>query len=216
METLVKGRNRPQRMRSRTVSLARAKRARRITSQIGKRHSATLVDSLEPDDAVVREFIADLYAAMSMMRLLRQEIATALSLSSAEYSVLLAVWYLERQGEMTVRAISDHLHVAAAYVTSEVARLTNKGLLIKRADPRDRRAVEVALTKAARDTLLKLGPMLRQINKPLLLGMHYRDLATVQRFLRSVIEHGYEAIAVAESFIGHQHAGRRRQAHPIK
>jgi hypothetical protein len=35
--------------------------------------------------------MADMYAAMSLMRLLRQEIASALSLSSAEYSVLLAV-----------------------------------------------------------------------------------------------------------------------------
>lgn len=218
METVVKGQNRPQRVRSRTVSLARAKRARRITSRSGKKQSATLVDALEPDDAVVREFIADLYAAMSMMRLLRQEIATALCLSSAEYSVLLAVWYLEREGEMTVRAISDHLHVAAAYVTSEVARLTAKGLLIKRADPRDGRAVEVALTKAARDVLLRLGTMLRQINKPLLQGMHYRDLATVHRFLRSIIDHGYDAIAVAESFIGDQRAvgQRRRQIHPVK
>lgn len=218
METVVKDQNRAQRLRSRAaVSLARVKRVRRIASRSGKKQSAILIDSLEPDDAVVREFIADLYAAMSMMRLLRQEIATALCLSSAEYSVLLAVWYLEREGETTVRAISDHLHVAAAYVTSEVSRLTGRGLLIKRADPRDGRAVEVALTKPARDVLLRLVPMLREINSPLLQGMHYRDLVTVHRFLRSIIEHGYEAIAIAGSFVGDERAiGRRRQTRSIK
>jgi len=159
-----------------------------------------LADSLEPDDAVLREFMADLYASMSMMRLLRQEIAAALSLTSAEYSVLLAVWYLERGGEMTVRAISDHLHVAAAYVTSEVSRLVDKGLLIKRPHPVDRRAVGVALTSSARAVLVRLGPMLRDINGPLLKGVYYRDLVTVHRFLRSIIEHGYEAIRVAQFF----------------
>src|SRR5262245_55721757 len=48
------------------------------------------------DDAKMRTFIADMYAAMSLLRLLRQEIASVLSLSSAEYSVLLAVRYLGR------------------------------------------------------------------------------------------------------------------------
>ena len=52
------------------------------------------------DDATMRTFIADMYAAMSLLRLLRQEIASALSLSAAEYSVVLAVWYLERDGDM--------------------------------------------------------------------------------------------------------------------
>jgi DNA-binding MarR family transcriptional regulator len=165
-----------------------------------KEQKMPLVEMLEPDDAVMREFIADLYAAMSMMRLLRQEIAAALSLTSAEYSVLLAVWYLEREGEMTVRAISDHLHVAAAYVTSEVARLVDKGLLVKRPHPVDRRAVGVALTKSARGVLVQLGPMLRDINRPLLPDVSYRDMVTVHRFLRSIIDHGYDAIRVAQAF----------------
>ncbi len=155
---------------------------------------------LEPEDAVMREFIADFYAAMSMMRLLRQEIASALSLTSAEYSVLLAVWYLEREGEMTVRAISDHLHVAAAYVTAEVARLVKKGLLVKRPHPLDRRAVGVALTKSAAGALIRLGPMLRDINRPLLKDVSYRDMVTFHRLLRSIIDHGYDAIGVARSF----------------
>jgi DNA-binding MarR family transcriptional regulator len=199
--------------RTRTaVRRSEPRRVRHGASRSGKGQPVATVDALAPDDAVLREFIADLYAAMAMMRLLRQEIATALSLTSAEYSVLLAVWYLERQGEMTVRAIADHLHVAAAYVTSEVARLVDKGLLIKRPHPADRRAVGVALTKSAREILLRLGPMLRDINAPLLKGVYYRDLVTVHRFLRSIIDHGYDAIRVAQSFARDREGrGQRRQ-----
>lgn len=161
-----------------------------------------LADVLEPDASELREFIADFYAAMSMMRLLRQEIAAALSLTSAEYSVLLAVWYLQREGKMTVRAISDHLHVAAAYVTSEVNRLVKKGLLTKEPHPSDGRAVGVALTRASRDVFVRLGPMLRDVNAPLFQGIYRRDLVTVHRFLKSIIEHGYDAIRVAETYVG--------------
>ena len=164
-----------------------------------RRADALQVNALPPDDATLREFMADLYAAMSMMRLLRQEIAATLSLSSAEYSVLLAVWYLEREGEMTVRAIADHLHVAAAHVTSEVGRLVDKGLLTKRPDPADRRAVGVGLTKAARDLFERLGPMLRNVNSPLFTDISYRDLEIVHRFVRNIIEHGYDSIRAAQA-----------------
>ena len=90
--------------------------------------------ALAPDDATLREFMADFHAAISVMRLLRQEIASTLRLTSAEYSVLLGVWYLKREGTMTVRAIADHLHVAAAHVTAEVGKLVDKGLLTKEAE----------------------------------------------------------------------------------
>ncbi len=155
---------------------------------------------IPPGDAKLREFVADLYAAMSMMRLLRQQIASTLSLTSAEYSVLLAVWYLEREDEMTVRAIADHLHVAAAYVTSEITRLVKNGLLTKKPDELDRRAVGVRLTNAGRELLSELEPMLREINRPLFNGLSVRDLATVHRFLQGIIEHGHEAIKAAEGF----------------
>jgi DNA-binding MarR family transcriptional regulator len=151
-------------------------------------------------DAKLRIFMADMYAAMSLLRLLRQEIASALSLSSAEYSVLLAVWYLERDNDMTLRAIAEHLHVAAAYVTAEVTRLVDKGLLTKKPDPLDRRAVGVELTAASRELLSRLAPMLRDINDPLLAGISLRDLDTVHRFFRGVISHGYDAIGVARTF----------------
>lgn len=157
------------------------------------------VNALPPDDAKLREFMADLYAAMSLMRLLRQEIAQSLSLSAAEYSVLLAVWYLERKGEMNVRAIADHLHVAAAYVTSEVARLVEKGLLTKKPDASDRRAVGVGLTQQAHDLFSRLGPMLRDINEPLFRDINDRDLKTVHRFLKNIIEYGDDSIRIAQS-----------------
>jgi DNA-binding MarR family transcriptional regulator len=175
--------------------------ASNIRGRARKRSGSGLSASDIPvDDAKMRTFIADMYAAMSLLRLLRQEIASALSLSSAEYSVLLAVRYLERGNDMTLRAIADHLHVAAAYVTAEVARLVDKGLLTKKPDPQDRRAVAVELTAAARELLSRLGPMLRDINDPLLAGISLRDLETVHRFFQRVIAHGYDAIGVARTF----------------
>ena len=106
-----------------------------------RKNAGTPVEQLAPDDQVLREFVADLFAAFSMMRILRQHIARTVDLSSAEFSVLLAVWHLERQGDMTVRAIANHLHVAAAHVTTEIGKLVAAGLLIKTSHPSDKRAI---------------------------------------------------------------------------
>jgi MarR family transcriptional regulator, organic hydroperoxide resistance regulator len=152
------------------------------------------------EDAKLRMFVADMYAAMALLRLLRQEIASALSLSSAEYSVLLAVWYLERGNDLTLRAIADHLHVAAAYVTTEVARLVDKGLLTKKPDPVDRRAVGVELTLSAREMLTPLAPMLRDVNASLLAGVSLSELGPVHRFFKAIIANGYDAIGTARRF----------------
>jgi DNA-binding MarR family transcriptional regulator len=156
--------------------------------------------NIPADDAKLRTFVADMYGAMSLLRLLRQEIASVLSLSAAEYSVLLAVWYLERGNDLTLRAIADHLHVAAAYVTTEVARLVDKGLLRKRPDPVDRRAVGVELTASAREMLAPLAPMLKEVNASLFAGVAVHELESVHRFFSAIIANGYDAIGTARHF----------------
>jgi DNA-binding MarR family transcriptional regulator len=177
-----------------------SKRANTVPRKVKRTPRGRSAQEIPAEDTKLRIFVADMYAAMSLMRLLRQEIASALSLSSAEYSVLLAVWYLERGNDMTLRAIADHLHVAAAYVTAEVARLVDKGLLSKRPDPVDRRAVGVELTEPARELLAPLAPMLREVNASLFAGISLDDLDPVHRLFQGIIEHGYDAIAVARRF----------------
>jgi DNA-binding MarR family transcriptional regulator len=143
-----------------------------------------------------------MYAAMSLLRRLRHEIASALKLSAAEYSVLLAVWYLERGRDMNLKAIADHLHVAPAYVTAEVTKLVDKGLLTKKPAPVDRRAVGVELTGASRNLLAPLAPLLRDVNMPLLAGISLRELDTVHRFFKAIIAHGDDAISAARGYRG--------------
>jgi DNA-binding MarR family transcriptional regulator len=113
---------------------------------------------------------------------------------------LLAVWYLQRGNDLTLRAVADHLHVAAAYVTVEVARLVDKGLLTKRPDPVDRRAVGVELTASAQEMLEPLVPMLRDVNASLLAGVSVQELDSVHRFFKAIIANGYEAIGTARRF----------------
>ena len=161
---------------------------------------AVRADELPPEDAMLREFMADFHAAFSVMRLLRQHIAAAVSLSSAEWSALLAVWYLERKGEVTVSGVADHMHVAAAYVTSEISKLVERGLLVKTPHPTDGRSAGINLTDAGREVFKLAAPMLRDVNMHLLSGVLHRDLINAHKFIRGIIAHGYDAIGAADTY----------------
>jgi DNA-binding MarR family transcriptional regulator len=182
-----------QRTQKRASAAAQHAPRKRVCRQAG-----VAADQLAPEDQAVRELIADLYGALSIMRLLRAQIARTLALSSAQFSVMLGVWHLQRRGEPTVRAIAEHLHVAAAHVTAEIGALVEAGLLAKRAHPRDRRALGIALTRKGRGLFRRIMPMLREINDQLFAGISYGEIVLARRFLAGIIAHGAPALRIAE------------------
>lgn len=164
----------------------------------GRVKATTTVDELAPNEAVLREFIADFSAAGSLMRALRARLANALDLSAAEHSVMLGLWYCERRGTTSVRELAHHLHVAAAHVTAELGKLGALGLIEKKPSASDKRAIEVRLTRKGNELLDRLAPMLRDVNSYLFANVSYRDMQITHRFLRQIIEQAPEAIQVAE------------------
>jgi DNA-binding MarR family transcriptional regulator len=156
------------------------------------------VDNLPPDDANLREFIADFSAAGALMRRLRRSLADALDLSAAEHSVMLGLWYCERRGTTSVRELADHLHVAAAHVTAELGKLSEAGLVEKTPNEADKRAVNLRLTQKGHKLLDRLAPILREVNLSLLAGVSHAEMGAAQRLLKRIVEQAPDAIRVAE------------------
>lgn len=151
-------------------------------------------------DLAFREFVADLFAAASGMQSLRRTLARSIKLSAAEFSILLATWYLQKKGSVGINAIAKHLHIASAHVTAEVGKLVAAALLKKSRDPRDTRAVIVRLTKKGEAILVELAPLLRKINDRLFYGMTPADIAAVSRFLKHIIAETPHSIRMARAF----------------
>lgn len=159
--------------------------------------SQFLVDG---SDLKFRELVADLFAAVAGMHALRRALAASVGLSAAEYSVILATWHLQKKGAVGIITIARQLHVAAANITSEVGRLCRKGLLHKRPDPADTRAVIVELTDSGKNILGQLTPLLREINDRLFSGNKASDVAVLSRFLRHLADETPYAIREAKTF----------------
>jgi DNA-binding MarR family transcriptional regulator len=156
-----------------------------------------LVDGSDLD---FREFVADLFAAVAGMHSLRRALAGAVGLSAAEFSVVLATWHLQKKGSVGINTIARHLHVAAAHVTAEVGALVSKGILRKKPDPRDTRAVQVMLTATGKQTLLQLAPLLLRINDWLFSGNSAADVTVLSKFLRHIAAESANAIRMARAF----------------
>ena len=79
----------------------------------------TLLDS--GSDAEFRELIALLYATSGRLQAMRRDLAKALGVSVAEFSVLTGLMYLERQRDrIRIRTVADHLRVSGTQVTANV------------------------------------------------------------------------------------------------
>jgi MarR family transcriptional regulator, organic hydroperoxide resistance regulator len=151
-------------------------------------------------DLQFREFVADLFAATAGMQSLRRALAKSVGLSTAEFSVLLATWHLQKKGRVGVTAVARHLHVAAAHVTSEIGKLVERDFIKKTQDPRDTRAVTLVLTRKGEAVLATLAPLLRRINDRLFSGNTANTIGVVAKFLKHIADESANSVRMARSF----------------
>jgi DNA-binding MarR family transcriptional regulator len=168
-----------------------ATRVARTAAQ-GKPAEDTLTVGVEAllvagSDAQFRDFVADLFAAASGMQSVRRALGKATGLSGSEIAMLLAIRRLSAEGQVSVRAIAEHLHVASPHATTEVGKLAEAGLVAKATNASDSRAVDVTLTAEGRRQLRRLMPLVRRANDVLFEGMTPEEMRHVHRFLKRLV-----------------------------
>lgn len=150
------------------------------------------------DDGVFRDFVADLFAAASGMQAVRRSLGRATGLTGSELAMLLAIQRLSGGASVGVKAIAEHLHVAGPHVTAEVGKLVEAGLVEKRADRSDSRAVDIRLTPEGKRALKRLTPLVRAANDVLFAGMTEAEMQHVNRFLRRIVATSAAAVQAVE------------------
>jgi MarR family transcriptional regulator, temperature-dependent positive regulator of motility len=77
-------------------------------------------------------------------------------------------------------------------ITGVVDRLVQKGLLVRQANPRDRRARELQVTEAGKRTLRAITPAVEAAQRLMLRGLTEKEGAELMRLLRKAIAAGNE------------------------
>ena len=115
-------------------------------------------------DRRFRALVHDLLTISARMELVRGHLGARMGVSGPQYSLLIAVTHLQGDSGASVTAVANALHVSSAFVASETGKLAQRGLVLKRTNPHDRRGVLISIAPAGRIEIGRIGAEIRAIN----------------------------------------------------
>ncbi|HEY8218337.1 MAG TPA: MarR family transcriptional regulator [Acidimicrobiia bacterium] len=127
-------------------------------------------------------------AVTRLARRLRQQ--TDVDASPTQVALLSTI---ERRGPITLGDLAAHERVRPPTVTAAVGRLEERGLIVRRADPDDRRVVRVEVTPAGRRLLARARSRKTAFLAKRLAELDERDRVVLRdavEVLDRVLEHG--------------------------
>jgi DNA-binding MarR family transcriptional regulator len=149
-------------------------------------------------DVAFRQSLYLMVLAFSRLQTCREAFGRALGLTGVQFAVLIGAAYQQGQAGgqtgVSIRALADHIQLAATHVTTEVGRLTAEGLLTKSVNARDRRGVLVRLSRQGEAAVEAVAPLVRRVNDLLFAGVSRRDFAVVSAFLSRLAANSEEAL----------------------
>jgi len=97
-----------------------------------------------------------------------------------QYGVLMCLW--DENGQ-TARQLADRLSLDGSTMTGLLDRMEQKGLIEKRPDPTDRRALQVLLTEKANELRYSLPQAIDLANKKALANMDEKQVQIFKELL---------------------------------
>jgi MarR family transcriptional regulator for hemolysin len=153
-----------------------------------------------------REFAFSLNDVARMLRTYADQKASQFGITRAQWVVLAR---LDRFEGLKQSELAEMLDLQPITLTRLLDRLSDSGLIERRADPNDRRAKRLYLTAAARPLLERLGDLGEELMTTALVGVDREaiekmvgQLATVKENLRQAIAQKYAAGAAGEQHYG--------------
>jgi len=146
-------------------------------------------------DIEFRRLIVRLLQVEERLRHARAYLGRQAGLSGPQYSLLMAVAYLQGETGIPVRALARELRVTSAFVTSESERLIERGLLAKRRNPHDSRSTLVTVTPAGRRAIERLVPEVRAVNDLFFGSLSRPAFLQARRFLEQLLDGSHQALA---------------------
>jgi DNA-binding MarR family transcriptional regulator len=135
--------------------------------------------TLDTGDEVVD---AVLHAA-NRIRTAADSALRAAGLSLSGYKMLRALG----EGELSMRQLSDVLHVVPRTVTDLAEGLTGRGLVERQSHPEDRRVTLLRLTPAGREQLSQARQIAHRTNRATVSDLNPTERETLRRLLRRIL-----------------------------
>ena len=99
-----------------------------------------------------------------------------------------AIFYLKGNDGCLLSEMGRGLMLDKSAITGLVDRLENRGMIERRDDPTDRRAIRLHLTRSGRDVAAKALPVVKELNRAVKEGFSPEEIEIFARVLRVTIE----------------------------
>lgn len=152
-------------------------------------------------DARFRRLVYDFLTLSARMRSMREHLGQEVGLTAPQYTFLMAVMELGEGEGVAMGDLADYLQVTPAFVTHESNILVRLRLIVKRANPRDRRSSLLSLSDKGRQLVSGLIPEVRAVNDLFFSGLNATAFRRAQELLALLLEG-------SERAMGHVAAGR--------
>ena len=146
-------------------------------------------------DEGFRNIIYQMVLGLQHLFSCREIFGRHLCLTGSQFAVLMGVAYVQKTDGVSIQGLADHVRLAQPHVTTEVGRLLGKGLLVKRANPRDQRSVLVSLSARGNAAVESVVPLVRKVNDLLFAGIKKDELMTVMRVMEQLTYNSEQDVA---------------------
>lgn len=150
---------------------------------------------VDGSDAEFRRSIYAMVQGVGRLLACRDAFGKELDLTPSQFVVLMGVAHAQGAEGVTIRELADHVALASTHVTTEVRRLEETGLLVKRPSPVDKRSVRVFLRPRGEQEVARIAPFIRLINDVLFQDIDPAALKTAQQVARQLILNSESALA---------------------
>lgn len=107
----------------------------------------------------LKSFVVLMKAAKSIEERMKKDVA-GYGVNLSEFAVLEALFH---KGQLTVQQICSKVLIASGSMTYVIDKLQKKGMLERKACPKDRRVIHVMLTDEGTDFMVKAFPKLQHL-----------------------------------------------------
>jgi MarR family transcriptional regulator, organic hydroperoxide resistance regulator len=145
-------------------------------------------------DRRFRTLVNDLFTIASRMETVRAHLGARMGISGPQYSVLVVVAHLQGERGVSVGAVAQAMHVSSAFIATETGKMARLGLLLKLANPEDRRGVLLRLAPAGRLGIDRISPEIRAINDLFFGGLDIPSFAALSTAAGTLVKGSRKAV----------------------
>ena len=140
------------------------------------------------DDNEFRKLVHNSLAFAARLVAIRDGYGSIMGITGPQYTILISIAHLNQSGDVSVSSVAEHLHLSGSFVTNEVGKLIQLGLVEKVQDTADRRRVLLTVSDAGWKKFKELATIQSRVNDVHFGCLSREDFVTLRRIMSELVD----------------------------